>query len=186
MRPQQAGARGRDRTGTTAKSRDFLATSAFAAGGPPGGRTAVRGLEHAFAIAWSTHRPALGARRLLSTPSLGRALHAHASGLARRWLDGSWLSPRMPPGRSPNLTGFTSAVSPAEGSNFTSSPLCLPIPPLGPAGNAGIGKPPRRYRKRDRRPILSSNLDRNGQAMQRLANASLTRKKRKFAPCTRF
>src|SRR5690606_12289540 len=54
------GARGRTRTGMTARSRDFRTTSAFAAG-----RVAVRGLEHAFTMAPC----ATGARRLLSTPS---------------------------------------------------------------------------------------------------------------------
>jgi hypothetical protein len=44
----------------TVRSRDFLPTSAFAANA-----NAVRGLEHAFTLAlW-----AVGARRLLSTPS---------------------------------------------------------------------------------------------------------------------
>ncbi|ANB17516.1 Hypothetical protein I596_1490 [Dokdonella koreensis DS-123] len=47
----------------TARSRDFRATSAFAAGAG----SAVRGLEHAFTIAGT----AVGARRLLSTPSRG-------------------------------------------------------------------------------------------------------------------
>jgi hypothetical protein len=46
VRRMARGARGRNRTGTTAKSRDFLATSAFAAGAD-----AVRGLEHAFTVA---------------------------------------------------------------------------------------------------------------------------------------
>lgn len=56
----------------TAKSRDFLTTSAFAASA-----CAVRDLEHAFTIAIV----AVGARRLLSTPSptVGRSL-------ARYWL----------------------------------------------------------------------------------------------------
>ena len=40
------GARGRNRTGTTVRSRDFLTTSTFAAN-----MNAVRGLEHAFTIA---------------------------------------------------------------------------------------------------------------------------------------
>lgn len=60
---------------------------------------------------------ALGARRLLSTPSQTLGL---GSALARL---------QQQSGRSPNLTGFTSGVSP-EGSNC-SSPLCLPISPLG-------------------------------------------------------
>jgi hypothetical protein len=34
------------------------------------------------------------------------------------------------PGRSPNLTGVTFGVSP-EGLKFASSPLCLPVSPLG-------------------------------------------------------
>ncbi|UDG82888.1 hypothetical protein GKR41_00243 [Candidatus Vallotia lariciata] len=41
---------------------DFLPTSTFAAATP---RVGVRGLEHAFTLAF-----ALGARRLLSTPSV--------------------------------------------------------------------------------------------------------------------
>lgn len=46
---------------------DFLTTSVFTADVPKNG---VRGLEHAFTIA-SRQRFALGARRLLSTPSEG-------------------------------------------------------------------------------------------------------------------
>lgn len=47
---QLDGARGRDRTGTTAKSRDFLATSAFAAG------PLVLSNKRPFVV-WSTPSP---------------------------------------------------------------------------------------------------------------------------------
>ena len=59
--------------------------------------TRVRSLEHAFTVAsW-----ALGARRLLSTPSPGAP--------------GAWLgisSRRVASGPSPSLTGFTAGISP--------------------------------------------------------------------------
>ena len=58
------GARGRSRTDTLFRAADFRATSAFAA--PPHRASRVRGLEHAFTVAMQ----AVGARRLLSTPSL--------------------------------------------------------------------------------------------------------------------
>lgn len=68
---------------------------------------------------------ALGARRLLSTPSkapLG----------AKAWLG---ISSDLRPGPSPSLTGFTSGVSP-EGLKFGLSPLRLPISPPGQNGEA--------------------------------------------------
>src|SRR5690606_15240160 len=76
----------------------------------------VRGLEHAFTIASS----ALGARRLLSTPSEGPFG-------SRAWLG---ISSDLRPGPSPSLTGFTSGVSPG-GLKFGLSPLRLPISPPG-------------------------------------------------------
>src|SRR6266853_1029567 len=57
------GARGRSRTDTLLKAADFLPASAFAAPSPIWAQ--VRGPEHAFTIA----AQAVGARRLLSTPS---------------------------------------------------------------------------------------------------------------------
>src|SRR5215472_14758928 len=71
-----SGARGRSRTDTLFRAADFRATSAFAA--PAHRASRVRGLEHAFTMA----KQAVGARRLLSTPSL-RA----AQGLARHQLE---------------------------------------------------------------------------------------------------
>lgn len=63
---------------------------------------------------------AVGARRLLSTPSPGS------------FAPGAWLgiSSDGRPGPSPSLTGFTSRVSPG-GLKLGLSPLRLPIPPLG-------------------------------------------------------
>src|SRR6516225_12168995 len=69
-------ARGRSRTDTLLRAADLRATSAFAA--PPHRASRVRGLEHAFTVAMQ----AVGARRLLSTPSLRLA-----QGLARRQLE---------------------------------------------------------------------------------------------------
>ena len=63
---------------------------------------------------------ALGARRLLSTPS------EEPFG-SRAWLG---ISSDLRPGPSPSLTGFTSGVSPG-GLKFGLSPLRLPISPLG-------------------------------------------------------
>ena len=116
MDPETRGgyARGRSRTDTLLRAADFLTTSAFAA--PLPGRR-VRSLEHAFTVAlW-----ALGARRLLSTPSpdfpgLGSASARGALGLrAFTEFDGLHrgnFSPRA------QVVGL--------------SPLRLPIPPLGP------------------------------------------------------
>jgi hypothetical protein len=61
------GARGRSRTDTLLRAADFLPASAFAALVEQVDQ--VRGLEHAFTIAVG----AVGARRLLSTPSLAFA-----------------------------------------------------------------------------------------------------------------
>jgi hypothetical protein len=70
------GARGRSRTDTLLRAADFRTTSALAAA--HGNTARVRGLEHAFTVAsW-----ALGARRLLSTPS-----PAFYEGLARHQLE---------------------------------------------------------------------------------------------------
>ena len=63
---------------------------------------------------------ALGARRLLSTPS------KEPFG-SRAWLG---ISSDLRPGPSPSLTGFTSGVSPG-GLKFGLSPLRLPISPPG-------------------------------------------------------
>jgi len=63
---------------------------------------------------------ALGARRLLSTPS------EEPFG-SRAWLG---ISSDLRPGPSPSLTGFTSGVS-LRGLKFGLSPLRLPISPLG-------------------------------------------------------
>ena len=63
---------------------------------------------------------ALGARRLLSTPS------EEPFG-SRAWLG---ISSDLRPGPSPSLTGFTSGVS-SGGLKFGLSPLRLPISPLG-------------------------------------------------------
>ena len=63
---------------------------------------------------------AVGARRLLSTPS------EEPFG-SRAWLG---ISSDLRPGPSPSLTGFTSGVSPG-GLKFGLSPLRLPISPLG-------------------------------------------------------
>ncbi len=100
-RHHEDGARGRTRTGMTARSRDFRTTSAFAAG-----EDAVRGLEHAFTLAPC----ALGARRLLSTPSA-----PHSPGRL-----GSALARTGDPGLSPNLTGATPGVSPRRAQLFKS------------------------------------------------------------------
>jgi hypothetical protein len=75
-------------------SRDFLTASAFAASA-----SAVRGLEHAFTIVSRLQAPAVCSLHLPANLSL--------RGLARRW-----LACLRHPGRSPNLTGFTSGVSP--------------------------------------------------------------------------
>ena len=63
---------------------------------------------------------ALGARRLLSTPS-------EKPFSFRAWLG---ISSDLRPGPSPSLTGFTSGVSPG-GLKFGLSPLRLPISPPG-------------------------------------------------------
>src|SRR5690606_4335041 len=75
---------------------------------------AVRGLEHAFTMAPMRDR---------CPPS---ALYTFPAGLGL----GSALARAVGPGRSPNLTGATPGVSPG-GLKRSSSPLCLPIPPLG-------------------------------------------------------
>ena len=87
------GARGRNRTGMTVRSRDFLATSTFAAS------------ALALFVVWSTPSPWPGGRRC--PPSALYTFPTMEAGL------GSALA-RMPehPGRSPTLTGFTSGVSP--------------------------------------------------------------------------
>src|SRR5690606_34501563 len=68
-------------------------------------------------VVWSTPSPwrscAVGARRLLSTPSFRER---------KAWLG---VGADRSPGRSPTLTGATPGVSPG-GLNY-SSPLCLPI-----------------------------------------------------------
>ena len=83
-RASTVGARDRSRTGTAARPRDFHAASAFAAGA---GRL-VAGQRRSWSGARLHHRlAALGARRLLSTPSpLSRS--SRARGLARRQLGG--------------------------------------------------------------------------------------------------
>lgn len=102
------GARGRNRTGTPC-GEGFSSHFGFRR---QRGRCSWSGarLHHSLA--------AVGARRLLSTPSrpCGRA-----------WLGVG--SDTRDPGRSPTLTGVTSGVSPRR-LKF-SSPLCLPISPLG-------------------------------------------------------
>jgi hypothetical protein len=52
VRSSGDGARGRSRTGTTVRLRDFRPTSTFAASA-----SAVRGLEHAFTVAWGRRCP---------------------------------------------------------------------------------------------------------------------------------
>ena len=98
---------------TSLAAEDFLPTSAFAAVPHRAGRSwSGARLHHSLA--------AVGARRLLSTPSLG-------SFDPRAWLG---ISSNLRSGPSPSLTGFTSGVSPG-GLKFGLSPLRLPIPPLG-------------------------------------------------------
>lgn len=106
------GARGRNRTGTPCGGGfsyhfDFRRRPACAGRSWSGAR-----LHHSLA--------AVGARRLLSTPSQEPF--------------GSWawlgISSDLRPGPSPSLTGFTSGVSPG-GLKFGLSPLRLPISPLG-------------------------------------------------------
>ncbi len=111
------GARGRNRTGTAARPGDFPAASAFAAGAASRPRRSWSGarLHHRLA--------ALGARRLLSTPSRG---------VQRAWL------------------GVSSAACAARAfadfdgchlrrfhrrAQFASSPLCLPVSPPGQRAN---------------------------------------------------
>ena len=94
-------------------ARDFLTTSTFAAALLNAGRSwSGARLHHSLA--------AVGARRLLSTPS------EEPFG-SRAWLG---ISSDLRPGPSPSLTGFTSGVSPG-GLKFGLSPLRLPISPLG-------------------------------------------------------
>jgi hypothetical protein len=98
---------------TSLAAEDFLTTSAFAA------------VLHEAGRSWSGARlhhslSTVGARRLLSTPSLGPFD-------PRAWLG---ISSDLRPGPSPSLTGFTSRISP-RGLKFGLSPLRLPIPPLG-------------------------------------------------------
>lgn len=94
-------------------------------------RANVRALDYAFAIALAPsparadRRIALGAPRLVSTPSAPRVVATRA-GLARRCLGGAHAVLRaFAPGGSPNLRGSAPAVS-GRALNF-SSPLCLPI-----------------------------------------------------------
>jgi|GEM_PF-7042015 len=106
------GARGRNRTGTPCG----------------GGFSSHFGFRRRHADArrsWSGARlhhslSALGARRLLSTPSEGPFG-------SRAWLG---ISSDLRPGPSPSLTGFTSGVS-SGGLKFGLSPLRLPISPPG-------------------------------------------------------
>ncbi|MNV17684.1 hypothetical protein D3C71_1084800 [compost metagenome] len=103
------GARDRNRTGTALRPRDFLTTSAFAASAERRSWSGAR-LHHSLA--------ALGARRLLSTPSpvfqpgLGSALARNRS-RAFAEFDGLhlWSFPQR--------------------AQISLSPLCLPISPLG-------------------------------------------------------
>ena len=111
-RPSEIGARGRNRTGTPCGGGfsyhfDFRRHHANARCSWSGAR-----LHHSFA--------ALGARRLLSTPS-------EESFDPRAWLG---ISSDLCPGPSPSLTGFTSGVS-SGGLKFGLSPLRLPISPPG-------------------------------------------------------
>jgi len=104
-----SGARDRNRTGTTLRPRDFLTTSAFAASA---GRCSWSGarLHHSLV--------SLGARRLLSTPSLvfqpglGSALARNGS---RAFAEFDGL----------HLWSFL------QRAQISLSPLCLPISPLG-------------------------------------------------------
>ncbi len=152
-RCEMVGARGRNRTGTT-EGRGIFMPLRLSPPAVPG--TTVCGLEHAFTMAmagpgrqghnglrtgWGGGRcwpgrpagRATGARRLLSTPSRGR--RCLFPGLARRWREGSaGQGPPVPSGRSPSLTGFIPQVSP-RALKF-SSPLCLPVSPLGQAQGA--------------------------------------------------
>jgi hypothetical protein len=151
MDPEDRGgyARGRSRTDTLLRAADFLTTSAFAA--PLPGRR-VRSLEHAFTMAlW-----ALGARRLLSTPSpdcpgLGSASARGALGLrAFTEFDGLHrgnFSPRA------QVVGL--------------SPLRLPIPPLGPRVFL-----PRRFSRRARIIPRHGRGDRGWDLFIRVAAAS--------------
>ena len=98
---------------TSLAAEDFLPTSAFAADLHGAGRSwSGARLHHSLS--------AVGARRLLSTPSL------EPFG-SRAWLG---ISSNLRSGPSPSLTGFTSRVSPRR-LKFGLSPLRLPIPPLG-------------------------------------------------------
>jgi len=83
---------------------------------------------------------ALGARRLLSTPS------EKPFGF-RAWLG---ISSDLRPGPSPSLTGFTSGVSPG-GLKFGLSPLRLPISPPGQNCEAVYNTLPRTPRQEPRR-----------------------------------
>lgn len=102
----------------------------------------VRGLEHAFAIAGPSLAPTLGARRLLSTPS--RWSRHNKRREQQAWLgisagqfvqlDTEPTAPRAftefdglhPGGFPPGGSSFGSKYRPS-----VSSPLCLPISPLG-------------------------------------------------------
>jgi len=108
-----SGARGRTRTGMPC-GEGFSSRFGFRRR-HDGRHHGVRGLEHAFTVAWS----AVGARRLLSTPSPAQGAGAWLGVGSERWLQGVrrlWRDPLRP--------------FPAGGSNC-SSPLCLPISPLG-------------------------------------------------------
>lgn len=78
----------------------------------------VRALDYAFAVAF-----ALGTRRLVSTRS--------PQGFARRRL-GAW------PGGSPNLTGFTRALSPPGAQIALKSAVYTNFTTLAWSGNNGI------------------------------------------------
>jgi len=112
---------------------DFLTTSAFAATVSTQCSWSGARLHHSLA--------ALGARRLLSTPS--EALYG-----AKAWLG---ISSDLRPGPSPSLTGFTSEVSPG-GLKFGLSPLRLPISPPGQIGiqSTSLLSAEWRFRRSDR------------------------------------
>lgn len=104
------GARGRNRTGTPF-GEDFLPTSTFAAALLNAGRSwSGARLHHSLA--------AVGARRLLSTPS---------QAIARAWLGVGSVAEASR--AFAEFDGLHFGRFP-EGSNY-SSPLCLPISPLG-------------------------------------------------------
>lgn len=132
-------ARGRNRTGTTLKSRDFLATSAFAADRSRGRSWSGARLHHG--------RNALGARRLLSTPS-GHPRGRLGSALAR-------LSARA----FADFDGFHSAGFPAEAqifkslvsTSFTTRAWSYPPTPISADGGANAST----SRHRPDRPPLT-------------------------------